>query len=279
MLVGSPRRVATHVAFRDAVSVLLPPPRLDGFAAGSGVDLRKLDSALVAGFDLGTLYAFQPEAGTTSRVVARFRERLVSGERRHAPHPHLERISGIVGSTPETLVRLEDQLLAIAVGDPTSARVVEAFARAKLRTSPTALRGAALSTLDAPPKDSVATFYAPGPFSGEWARGARGLMADALALSISVAPLEAGRARFTVQVTGDFPPSGADELRQALGDLATSPMGKLLGLDQTDTTPILHEREHALSVDVDLNLGPIARGLRAAVAADVWEIMDMAAPR
>lgn len=279
MLVGSPKRVAENAAFRDAISVLLPAERLDGFAAGSGVDLRKVESALVAGFDFGTLYAVEPSVGTVPRIVSRFRERIVSGERRHLPHPLVERITGIIGSTPETLVRVDQRLIAIAVGDPTPARVVEAFARKKLQSSPTALRGAALSTLEPPPAGSVATFYAPGPFSGEWARGARGLLADALALSISVVPLEAGRARFVVQVAGDFPASGADELTSALADLAASPMGKLLGLDQSATPPLVHERAHSLSLDAELDLGPIARGLHAAVAADVWQIMDMKAPK
>lgn len=279
MLVGSPRRIAEHVAFRAAVTLLLPATRLDGFTVGAGVDLRKVDRALIAGFDLGTLYAVEPDAATLARVVARFRERIVSGERRHLPHPNVERITGVIGSTPETLVRVDGHLVAIAVGDPTPARVVEAFARGKLHTSPTALRGAALSTLSPPPTESVATFYAPGPFSGEWARGARGLLADALALSISVVPLSAGRARFVVEVSGDFPAAGSDELTGALADLAASPMGKLLGLDQSDTPPVVHEKAHALSLDVDLDLGPIAHGLHAAVAADVWEIMDMPAPK
>lgn len=279
MLVGSPRRIAEHVAFRDAIVLLLPPARLDGFTLGAGVDLRKVDSALIAGFDLGTLYAVAPDAPTIAHVVARFRERIVSGERRHLPHPNVERIAGVIGTTPETLVRVDQHLVAIAVGDPTPARVVEAFARGKLRTSPTALHGAALSTLSPAPAGSVATFYAPGPFSGEWARAARGLFADALALSISVLPISKGRARFVVEVAGDFPAAGSDELTGALADLAASPMGKLLGLDQSDTPPVVHEKAHALSLDVDLDLGPVAHGLHAAVAADVWEIMDMPAPK
>lgn len=278
LLVGSPKRVAENPAFRDAISVLLPAERVDGFAAGSGVDLRAVNSALVAGFDFGTLYAVEPSAGSVPRIVSRFRDRIVSGERRHLPHPLVERITGVIGATPETLVRVDQRLIAIAVGDPTPARVVEAFARKKLQTSPTALRGAALSTLDPPPAGSVATFYAPGPFSGEWAHGARGLFADALALSISLVPLDAGRARFVVQVAGDFPASGADELTRAVSDLAASPMGKLLGLDQSATPPLVRERAHSLWLDTELDLGPIARGLHAAVAADVWEIMDMKAP-
>jgi len=34
------------------------------------------------------------------------------------PHPALLRITGIIGQTPETLLTVEDKVLAVAVGDP-----------------------------------------------------------------------------------------------------------------------------------------------------------------
>jgi hypothetical protein len=82
-----------------------------------------------------------------------------------------------------------------------------------------------------------------------------------------------------VEIAGDFPANGVDELTSALADLGASSMGKLLALDHFDTPPVVHERAHALSLDLDLDLGPIAQGLHAAVAADVWEIMDIPAPK
>ena len=276
MLTGSPRAISENAAFREGLALLLPPERLNAFAEGSGVDLRQVQSGLIAGFDLGTLYMLTPPPGSSASIVALFRNRIVGGEHHQFPHPELERVYGVIGTTPEFLVRAGEQWIAIATHDLTLGRIVEAFARGKLKSSPSALRGAALSTLSPPPNAAVATFYAPGPFSGEWARGARGLLANALAARISLVPLPPEHARFVIELTGEFPPSGVDDLTEAFRDLESSPFGKLLALDEQDTPPRVHERPERLTLEVDLKVAPIARGLRAAVVSDVWEIMQLA---
>lgn len=275
MVVGAPRQIARSPALKDSLGLLLPEERLDAFAIGSGVDLRHIEYGVIAGFDLGTLYVIEPPPGASSSVMKRFRERLVGGERVETPHPDVERISGIIGETPQALVRLETFGLALAVGDPTLARIAEAFARKKLNDSPASLRGAALSQLSAPREGSLATFYAPGPFTGEWASGARGLLRDAVALRISVFALEGARARVDLELAGDFPPSASDNLAAGFRDLAESSTGRLLGLDQLEASPEVLERETRLFMRVDLALEPIARGLRAAAIADVWEIFNL----
>jgi hypothetical protein len=274
MVVGKPRAIAEHPELRRASALLFPEERLKAFAENSGVDLPSVDAALAAGFDFGTLYAIVPPRGAAPNIVRRFRDRLVSGERMAHPHPSIDRVSGIVGATPELLVRVDDQLVAIAVGDPTPGRVVEAFARNKLRASPSALKGAALSLLARPPANAVATFYAPGPFTGAWAHGARGLLADTLALSISLVPVKGARGRFYIELAGDFPAAGADELSEAFQDLAHSGLGKLLALDRLESAPVVHERAEKLLLEVELDLVPIASGLRAAVIADLSEILN-----
>lgn len=272
MLVGKPRDIAQHPAFAEAIELLLPEPRLKAFSSGSGVDLETVGAALVAGFDLGTLYLLQATPPAAARASLKFQERLLQGSLKR-PHPELERASGLVGSTPQALVRF-DPIVAISVGDPTLTRVVEAFARRKLRRSPVALRGAALSTLAPPPQQALATFYVPGPFTGEWAQGARGLLADAVALSIAMTPSSRGHARFTVQLAGDVRREGADEMVKAFHELVQTPTGRLLGLDQPTSPTAVHEPDGRLVLDVELEVAPIARGLRAAVIADVWEIMQ-----
>lgn len=277
MLTGSPRAIGQNDAFREALALLLPPERLTAFEEGSGVDLRQVESALIAGFDLGTLYLLTPPRGASATIVGLFRNRIVGGEHHQFPHPELERVYGLIGTTPEFMVRAGDQWIAVATHDFTLGRVVEAFARGKLK-SPSALRGAALSTLSPTLPAAVATFYAPGPFAGEWARGARGLLANALAVRISLLPLPPHHARFVLELTGEFPPSGADDLAQAFRDLGGSPLGKLLALDEQDTPARVQERPERLTLEVDLKVAPIARGLRAAVVSDVWEIMQLPAP-
>ncbi|MGC4091966.1 MAG: hypothetical protein QM756_29595 [Polyangiaceae bacterium] len=209
--------------------LLLPPERLDAFAKGTGVDLRQVESGLIAGFDLGTLYVVSPPRGSAPQIVEHFRERILNGEHRQFPHPDLERVYGVVGTTPELLVRVDQHLVAVATRDPTPARVVEAFARSRLKTSPTALHGAALSTLSPPPADAFVTFYAPGPFDGEWSRGARGLLANALAARVSLAPRAPNKVAFVVELTGEFPATGADDLAEAFKDSRHEPARKAAG--------------------------------------------------
>jgi hypothetical protein len=274
LLVGEPQKIAESPAFRDSIALLLPADHLQAFTQGSGVELEHIPAGAIAGFDLGTLYLFVPPPSSARAIVTRFRERLVGGERVDNPHPAVVRVSGVIGEHPQALVCVEERLIAIAVGDPTLARVVDAFARKKLHQSPPALRGAALSQLAAPPEEALATFYAPGPFEGDWARAARGLLAEAVALSLTLIPSGPEHARALLEVAGDFPPSGADALAAGFQDLAQSSTGKLLALDQI-SEPRVREREGRLILDVDLALAPIARGLRAAVIADVWEILDL----
>ena len=90
--------------------------------------------------------------------------------------------------------------------------------------------------------------------------GGQHMLANALSARISLVPVPPDRVRFSVELAGDFPPSGADDLAQAFRDLGTSPLGKLLGLDQEDTPPSVHERSQRLVLDADLNVAPIARG-------------------
>jgi hypothetical protein len=278
MLLGSPKRIAENPAFVDSVKLLFPEPRLSTFTRGSGVDLTRVDSALIAGFDFGTLYALEPPPGATAAILSRFRERLLTSERAQRPHPQIERIAGVIGTTPEMLVRIEERLVAVAVGDPTPARVVEAFARKRLHKSPRALEGASLSTLEVAPPNAVATFYAPGPFSGEWARGAHGLLADSVALRISMMPVSRGRARFQLELSGEFAQDAGDRMLAAFRDLQTSSLGTLLALDQSDAPPKIEQRADRLRVEIELDLRPVSEGLRAAVMADVWEILDLRPP-
>jgi len=279
MLVGSPARIARSRAFSDAIAQLLPPERLHAFEQGTGVALAGVSEGLIAGFDLGQLYVFAPPPGAADLIVERFAANSVDSVRVEKPHPAIRRFSGMGGKDPHALVQIDGKLIAIAARDLTLGRVVEAFARKKLARSKPALRGAALSALAPPSAQAVATFFVPGPFEGEWAQGARGLLADAVALSISVAPVRERAGLFTIQVAGDLPPAARDELVAAYQDIASSSTGKLLGLDQPTSPPVVREREGRVELEIELDLGPLARGLRAAVIADVWEIMGLPPPQ
>jgi hypothetical protein len=278
MLVGNPRVIAEDSGLAESIELILPGKRLDAFTKSSGVDLRKADAALAAGFDFGNLYMVQAP-GSVKAVQARFTERLISGAVVKRPHPDLDWVSGVVGTTPETLVRVDDRFAAVAVGSPTPARVVELFALGKLKRSPKAFLGSALKSL---PVDELerapARFYAPGPFEGEWLRAARGLLQTATALGVAAQPAGGGRIQFTVFIAGDFSdPKGdpATRLENAWNEVAQSGIGRLLAFNEPTSGPSISGTPDLLRLEVELAAKPLATGLRAAVMAEVWEIFDL----
>ncbi len=281
LVVGRPSDLASQAAFAQHVAPLLPSQGLDAYANWSGVDLRLTPSALAAGFDYGTLYA--AETPTGNEVVGqRFTERLVTEPKIERPHPELHTVFGVIGRTPAFLVRIDDRLVAVAVGDPTPARVVALFAQEKLRRSPPALVGAALSTL--PPDAHRASFraYFPGPFAGEWTMGARGLLATAAALAIAADPSPSGdEVRVRLWASGDWKTYGsaaASRLADAWDDLASSSMGRLLGLDEPASAPVLAVGDDHLKLEVSLRVRPLVAGLHAAVSADVRRLLAPPGP-
>jgi hypothetical protein len=286
VLVGKPRSIAESKDLRDSLEVLLPKARLDLFAQGSGVDLRTVPEGLIAGFDYSTLYLAKLATQSGVNASKQFEERLVSGAVQRKPHPRIYVMSGVVGRTPETLVSVDDRMIAVAVGDPTPARVVEAFARGRLKNSKPALKGSALSTLPELMSEHLAVFYAPGPFADDWQHAAGGVLNSALALAIAVRPSGPGKLRATLLISGDWGTSGQDagaRLIEAWNRLAQSSTGKLFGLDDesaraNDVTPLRPELRVApelLTLTVEFDLAPVVRGLRAAVVADVWEILEL----
>jgi hypothetical protein len=280
LVVGRPRDLVRDPGFAAALEPLLPEARLDAYAASTGVDLRALPSAAVAGFSLGTMYLAETLADN-ARAEELFALRVEGQPILERPHPRVARMLGVVDGEPQALVSIRGQLLALAVRDPTLARIVEAFAREQLRESPPALEGAALSTLPTRLDRSPIRFYAPGPFDGEWSTGARGLLSIATALAVTADPVDPGKLRATVILAGDWgkPIENATvRLSEAWEDLAGSPTGRLLGLNRPAVPPRVSAPADTLELVVELELAPIVAGLRAAVMADVWEILDLPPP-
>jgi len=237
----------------------------------SGVDLRELESTAIAGYDLGTLYVAalaKPDGGSAR---ARFQERLSGGAIVKQPQPMLYRIVGTRNGEARALVSVNDGLLAFASGDPSLARVAEAYALRRLK-SPTALKGASLSALPAPPADAVAVFYLPGPFPAEWARAAHGLMGGTDALDVVIQGIADASLRVTVTFVGDWPKADArTALEATASDLVTSSTGQLFGLEQIKNVRIVADL-HQLTWSAELPGAALVAGLRAATIANVPEM-------
>ncbi len=272
-------QLAQTPSVAQALGPLFPAQRLDAFASMTSVDLRKTPVALAAGFDFATLYV--AEVGALGPAIETlFEERLVAGRQHRQLHPRVQRWTGLVGKTPQTLVSVRGRLAAVAVGDPTPARVVAGYALGRLRSKP-ALEGAALSTL--PPRlgEAPLVFLAPGPFSDEWLDGAQGLLASALALGVSATPDADGGLAVELILAGDYAAASRAEARLGAtwASLAASPLGGLLGLDRPRRAATIERVDEGLRMTLTLDLQALGAGLHHAVGAEVRELMASAARR
>ncbi len=274
LLVLRPERILRSATVAPSLALLIPDDRWAAFEAATGVRVRDVPSAAVASYGLGTLYLAELPAEFAPVVRERFALRFTTDPILSRPREGLERIRGTTGGVPRSLVTLDDRLLAVAARDTTLTRIVEAYALHKLK-SPSVLRGAALWELPPLPNEALAAFYVPGPFEGEWASAASGLLSAATALQLVVVDAGDGRVRATLTLIGDFEvDSASEQLERAFRDLVESSTGKLLALENaTDTKVGIHPP--FLTLTTNLPLEPIARGLRAAVIADVWEILEL----
>lgn len=269
-----PQQILREPLLEEAVRQVVPSARLDAFAESSGVDLRQISEAAIAGFPYATFYLAEVSRGSAALARVRFGERLLSGAVTKRRHPGLVRMTGIVGQTPETLLTIDERVLAVSVGDPGPAKIAEAYAEQRLKHAATAMHGAALSTLPDLYASNVAVLLAPGPFADDWQRAAAGLLQSTVALAIAVRPTANGKLATTICLSGAWQASAeraARRLEDAWRSLAQSSAGHLFELNEVarvSSSPDL------LTLNVELDTAGLVRGLRASVFADLAQILD-----
>jgi hypothetical protein len=224
----------------------------------------------VAGFDLGTLY-LADGSGWTQKPELPFIERLAGSARVQRPHPSVWRVTGLVGSTPEALVRLDDAVVAVAVRDPLLAHVVEYRARGRLLHVVPALRGAALSALPAEfLEPGPLAAYALGPLPESAVPEGAGLLRAAVAVA-ALAELEGTVLRVRIALAGSWGElQDQEQLLRLWQALSTSSLGHALHLDQPIAAPSAHTSQQVLGLDVEFDAERVLAGLES-VAEGRWE--------
>ncbi len=277
MVVGNPKAFAEDQGFMTAFQRLVPADRLTAFASGSGVELTSLPEGCIAGFDYGTLYLARVGKNTT-RVRERFEARLVTDPVTRSAHSGVWRVTGLIANTPESLLSIDNDYSAIALGDPLLIRIVEGFTLDRFKKTPPALSGAALSTLPGELKAAPFRFYAPGPFPEEWAKGAQGLLAQAFAFGVAITLRSGSRLQVHAVMSGTFGPD-LDQARSRLLNtwdaIQTSPIGHVLGLKENTEPSRLEVRSSEATLDFTLESEALMKGLAAAVSADTKGIFDL----
>jgi hypothetical protein len=170
---------------------------------------------------------------------------------------------------------MDDRTLAVAVGDPIQAKVAEAYAEGRLKNSPSALRGAALSSLPDLYTSNAAVLLAPGPFADEWQHAAGGLLQSTVAVGIAARPIGNSKIATTVCLSGAWGESAnaaAARLAAAWTTLARSSTGRLFELPESAE---ITANPELLTLRVELALGALVHGLQASVLTDVTQILSV----
>ncbi len=276
LLRGSPAKLAESPSFRPALDLLLTPARLKAVAQTTGFPLEEVTRGVIARYDLGTLYLAELPQATAARARECFESRQVHDITRRTPDPNIVVLSGINEGIPVGLVTLDDRAVAYAVGDPMLWRVVEAYARGRLKAK-RAFEGAALAGLESETEGTIASAYVPGPFEDRWADAAAGLLSITTALSAKLTATTPGHALLELALHGDFADSNAEErLRSTYMTVASSSTGTLLGLGSAlDARTVISSANDRVALLVALPLTDMAQGARAVTSGDLTEIFSI----
>jgi hypothetical protein len=279
LILARPREIAAVPWLIPWVALVAPEENLDRYAASTGIDLRRIPDAAIASYAGGETFYLARHPGDPATIERLFSRRLTRNARRAGDRPDVTRLSGDIGASPHALLLLGRDVVGLQdSGSATRgpARVAALYAVGKLRRSPTALAAEPLRSLAARFGSAPLRALALGPFEGELARGARGLLAGATAIGAAARPSVRQGIALAIAVAGDFSTSGPEaskELLAAWEDLAYGSFGHLLGLDVPVEPPLATHAPDAVAVAVELNPEKLARGLRSATSSRVDEIM------
>jgi hypothetical protein len=266
-----------------AIAQVLPPDRLDSFAARQGgVDLRRASELVIAGFENVDL-ALARLAVDPARVEKAFANRALAVEGR-AVERGVTRMWGTVGGDREQVAIFGREGVGLERGHFGPLRVASYFAEGRLKRSPQALRAEPLRTAAERLGEAPLRGFAPGPFEGRWASGLGGLLGAATAVAGSVRPTRTGAGEGSLQLSvvllgawGQDAGVAAARLAAAFGVLAEDPLGRLAGLNRPKDGPRVSGDETHVRLEVVLDPTELARGIRDATSAAAADIV--ASPR
>lgn len=282
LILTKPRDIAATPGLIPPIARIAPEQNLDRFASHTGFDLRQIPEAAVATYgseDRETTLWLVRHNGDRVAVERLFRARLTSGEHRAVDRHDVVRVSGKIGSTPATMVVLGGDVVGYQFGGSAArgpARIASLYALDKLKKSPTVMSEDPLRALAARLGPAPFRAFAVGPFEGELARGARGLLAGATAIGGTIRPSARDGLLVVIAVAGDFSKSAepaSRELVTAWEELARGSFGHLLGLDAPVEPPLATHAADAVTVAVEIDPNKLAQGLADLTSARLAEIM------
>jgi hypothetical protein len=278
LLEARPKELLASDVVAPAAALVVPATNLDAFAERhGGVDLRKLDTLVVASYADSTLTLARTPL-QPGRVEAAFSSRTSPVEGR-AVEGGVTRLWGGPADGRQQIALFGADAVGLERGRLGPLRPAIYFAQGKLHRALPALRADPLAAAVALVGPAPLRIFAPGPFVGEWSAGLGGLLRASTAVAATMHPVaRPPDGAFELQVAlpgawGSDAPAAAERLGAAFQLLANDSLGRLLGLDHPLEAPRISGDAQALRLQVVVDPLVLARGLHAATEARVDEIM------
>lgn len=297
IVIVRPKEIMAHAELLPPIADVLPNESFDVFASRhGGVDARQLDELVIASYGAdrtlvlarGVVDPAKLEAAFSDRVTApkRFVDQpggplstVLRFEGDQGPAEHEMVVFGrqAVGYETETFPKEDEAKPRTHVGP---LRAAELFAFGKLKKASPVLRTAPLDVAARLAGDGPVRVLFPGPFTGGTEQGLAGLLKATTAVAITIAPEARQDGKPALHVTlvltgawGEGAPAAAERLGAALTTLASSSLGRLCGVNQPLRGPDVRGQPDALFAEAVIDAALLGKGLHAAVASEVSEIM------
>lgn len=265
-----PAELATTPGFLSGVASVLTPERLARYRIVTGIDLTRTREVVAATYGSGanesTLVLLRV-AERPADVERLFRERLTRDERREADHPDVVRLWGKVGMRTVGFVRLGADVVGFQDGgdmERGAMRIAALYALGRLRRAPTLLADGPVAELHRSLGDAPFVYLVTGGVELAVPGAATQLGEVAAAWGFAARPTAKGTALVSARVLGDFTKesdAAAEELLALWQNLATSELGRSLGLDTPTAPPRPVATADAVGLEVELGLPGLVAGL------------------
>lgn len=272
----------THLDWlKPTLARLFKDERLDALAQATGLDVREVPELVLASYrhtDTESAVAYLVRHRAEPQELERkFRVRLTSRpERREFGH-QLIALWGLVGQALLGFVRIGPHVVSYQYGGQRERgpnRIAVLYAESRLGDVAPVSKDESLMHLASLLGPAALTALMPGPFQGTMARGARGLMASATAVGLSLHPTEQKTLRLRIVLDGDYAGEHAREfLEAAWSDVAQSSLGHLLGFGAPASAIALRTTNTHLELEVELDADRLSDGLAAATTSSAREFM------
>ncbi|WP_272458293.1 hypothetical protein [Polyangium jinanense] len=282
LVLVNPREITSIPWLVPFVGTVISEARFDRFASGTAVDLRRTPEAVVASYATNegdATVELLRHTGDARAVERAFRDRLSTEATRAADRHDLVRVSGKIGRATHAFAAIGPDVVCFQQAGSIQrgpCRIASLFARGALSRAARAFSDPSLRALAERLGPAPARAFALGPFEGELARGARGLLAAATAIGAAARPSAREGILLSIAVAGDFSRTGeaaSEELAASWRDLAEGSFGHLLGLDVPVTAPLPTHAPDAVAIAVELDPKKLAKGLADVTSNEIDQIM------